>query len=82
MSSDGWCRRAGATGRGQYLAAPATPVESRPSVTATAPARRLAAAQALALSLLVFGARLLVSLLGGVVLLVESATHAELRVKS
>jgi glycosyltransferase 2 family protein len=42
----------------------------------------LAAAQALALSLLVFGARLLVSLLGGVVLLVESATHAELRVKS
>jgi hypothetical protein len=33
----------------------------------------LPAAQALALALLVFGSRLLVSLLGGVVLLLESA---------
>ena len=43
----------------------------------------LAAAQALALSLLVFGARLLVSLLGGVVLLLESVlgSRGELRVK-
>jgi glycosyltransferase 2 family protein len=39
-------------------------------------------AQALALSLLVFGARLLVSLLGGVVLLLESALDVKLRVES
>jgi glycosyltransferase 2 family protein len=44
----------------------------------------LPAAQALALALLVFGARLLVSLLGGVVLLLESAlgSRGEVRVKS
>jgi len=42
----------------------------------------VAAAQALALALLVFGARLLVSLLGGVVLLLESAAAGKLKVKS
>ncbi|MEP7189679.1 MAG: lysylphosphatidylglycerol synthase domain-containing protein, partial [Roseiflexaceae bacterium] len=42
----------------------------------------VAAAQALALALLVFGLRLVVSLLGGVVLLLESAAAVKLRVKS
>src|SRR5262249_46041916 len=42
----------------------------------------LPAAQALALALLVFGARLVVSLLGGVVLLLESAVEVELKVTS